>query len=76
MWIKINTIDIVKSFVEICSRYKKSDIDVIQDRYVINGKSILGIFSLNLVEQVNVNINSEDENTKAEFYNEIQKWRI
>lgn len=50
MKIRINTIDNVKDFVSICSKYQDSDINVKQGRYIVNGKSILGIFSLNLVE--------------------------
>ncbi|MDE6434566.1 MAG: HPr family phosphocarrier protein [Lachnospiraceae bacterium] len=73
---KLNTIDIVKDFVEICSKYKDSNIDVIQGRYIISGKSILGIFSLDLTEPVNIVIDSENENSKVSFYNEIQKWKV
>ena len=76
MMIMLNTIDIVKSFVDISSKYMDDNIDVIQGRYIINGKSILGIFSLNLTEPVNVIINSENEDYKVSFYKEIQKWGV
>lgn len=76
MTIRINTIDNVKDFVDICNKYEDSDIDVIQGKYVVNGKSVLGIFSLNLVDPVNVIIGSEDENSKIGFYNKIQKWEV
>lgn len=76
MQISISTIEDVKEFVSICSKYYDEDTIVKQNRYVVDGKSILGIFSLNLLEPVRVIINSENDNSKIGFYNEIQKWRV
>ncbi len=76
MKIRINTIDKVKSFVDMCNQYHGINIDVKQGRHVVNGKSILGIFSLNLVEPLSVIIDSEDENSKISFYNDILKWKV
>ena len=87
MKISINSIEKAKEFVSICSKYhdgdilvkqnkyQDSDIDVKQGRQIINGKSILGIFSLNLVEPVKVIMDSENDNSKIGFYNNIQKWK-
>lgn len=49
MKININTIEKAKEFVSICSKYHDGDILVKQNKYAVDGKSILGIFSLNLV---------------------------
>lgn len=76
MNIRLNTISDVKDFVEICSKYYDGEIDVIQGRHILDGKSILGIFSLNLLEPVKVIIDSENDNLKVAFYNDIRKWRI
>ena len=76
MNIRINTLDSVKDFVAICSKYQDSDIDVKQGRHIVDGKSVLGVFSLNLVEPVSVIIDSENENSKIGFYNNIQKWKV
>lgn len=73
MKIKLNTIDDLKNFVAICNKYESS-IDVNQGRYVINGKSILGVFSLNLMEELNIYIFTNDENIMDDFYDEISKW--
>lgn len=75
MTIELKTIQDVKDFVEISSKYDDSDIVVKQGRYKVNGKSILGIFSLNLLEPVKVIIDSDYGNSKISFYNNIQKWR-
>ena len=76
MKIKLNTINDVKKFVEISSKYQDSEIVIKQDRYSIDGKSILGIFSLNLLVPVKVIIDSENDNSKIVFYNEIQRWKV
>lgn len=76
MIIQLNTIEFVKTFVDICGKYNDCNIDVIQGRYIIDGKSILGIFSLDLIEPVNVVIDSKNENSRISFYNEIQKWEV
>lgn len=76
MTIELKTIQDVKDFVEISSKYHDSEIVIKQDRYVVDGKSILGIFSLNLLEAVKVIIDSENDNSKIAFYNNIHKWKV
>lgn len=76
MTIKLNTIEDVYNFASICTKYMSSNIDVIQDRQVINGTSILGIFSLDLLRTLKVIIGDKDDNKKIGFYNNIQKWRV
>lgn len=76
MKIELKTIQDVKSFVEISSKYYDIDIVVKQGRYKVDGKSILGIFSLNLLEPVKVIIESNNSNSKISFYNNIQKWKV
>lgn len=76
MKININTIEKAKEFVSICSKYHDVDILVKQNKYAVDGKSILGIFSLNLVEPVKVIMDSENDNSKIGFYGEIQKWKV
>lgn len=76
MTIELKTIQDVKNFVEISSKYHDSEIDVRQGRHVVDGKSILGIFSLNLLDAIKVIIDSENDNSKIAFYNNIQKWKV
>ena len=45
--ISLNSIDKVKSFVNAITQYE-FDFDLISGRYVIDAKSIMGIFSLDL----------------------------
>ena len=48
----------VKNFVSIVQKYSY-DIDLRSDRYVVDAKSILGIFSLDLSKPLNVEIHAE-----------------
>lgn len=56
----VNTIDKVKSFVNCNSKFD-GDVDVISGRYVIDGKSIMGMFSLDLARELSVIIESESD---------------
>ena len=56
--ISLNSIDKVKSFVNIISKYD-FDFDLISGRYVIDAKSIMGIFSLDLSKPIQLNIHDE-----------------
>lgn len=58
--ISLNSIDKVKSFVNDITRYD-SDFDLVSGRYVIDAKSIMGIFSLDLSKPINLSIHSEEK---------------
>ncbi len=75
MLIKLNTIDNVKEFVNICNKYD-ADIDVKQNKFTVDGKSILGIFSLNLMDQLDVYILTQDERVIQDFRQKISKWGV
>jgi len=75
MLIKLNTIDDVKEFVNICSKYE-ADVDVKQGKFTVDGKSILGIFSLNLIEGLSVYILTPDEKVAEDFKRKIFKWNV
>ena len=49
----------VKEFVKIASRYN-FDVDLRSGRYVVDAKSLLGIFSLDLAKPITVEIYGED----------------
>ena len=76
MRIKLNTINDVNSFVNTSTKYYEGDIDVKQGRQIIDGKSILGIFSLNLTQPIEISINTDNLNTERDFYIFIKKWEV
>ena len=57
--ISLNSIDKVKSFVNSISQFDY-DFDLISGRYVIDAKSIMGIFSLDLSKPIDLAIHSTD----------------
>lgn len=59
--INLGAVDRVKRFVNIVSKYEY-DFDLVSGRYVIDAKSIMGIFSLDLSKNITLNIHAEDEN--------------
>ncbi len=56
--ISLNSIDKVKAFVNDISKYD-FDFDLVSGRYVIDAKSIMGIFSLDLSKPIDLNIHAE-----------------
>ena len=57
--ISLNSIDKVKSFVNDISRFDY-DFDLVSGRYVIDAKSIMGIFSLDLSKPIELNIHADE----------------
>ena len=49
----------VKDFVNIVSKYD-FDIDLVSGRYVVDAKSIMGIFSLDLTKPIQVDLHTDD----------------
>lgn len=58
--ISLNSIDKVKSFVNEITKYD-NDFDLVSGRYVIDAKSIMGIFSLDLSTPIDLNIHADGE---------------
>lgn len=55
--ISLNSIDKVKAFVNDLTRFDE-DFDLVSGRYVIDAKSIMGIFSLDLSRPIDLNIHA------------------
>lgn len=58
--ISLNSINKVKSFVNDLTKFD-TDFDLISGRYVIDAKSIMGIFSLDLSRPIDLNIHAEGD---------------
>ncbi len=57
--ISLNSIDKVKSFVNELVKFADVDFDLVSGRYVIDAKSIMGIFSLDLSKPIDLNIHAD-----------------
>lgn len=58
--ILVGTIDNVKKLCAIATN-SEYDIDLVSGRYVIDAKSIMGIFSLDLSKVIEIHVHTEDE---------------
>ncbi|MBO5574000.1 MAG: HPr family phosphocarrier protein [Clostridium sp.] len=57
--ISLNSIDKVKSFVNDLTKFN-TDFDLVSGRYVVDAKSIMGIFSLDLSKPIDLNIQADE----------------
>ena len=68
--IRLSTIADVRDFVNIVAAYD-GDIDLISGRYVVDGKSIMGIFSLDLLAPIKLTIYSDNH---EKLLNQVEKF--
>ena len=71
--VNINNIEKVKRFVSDALSFK-SDIDILDGRYIIDGKSIMGVFSLDLSKDILVKIYSDDKKEITRFNTVMAKY--
>ncbi len=57
--VSLKSINAVKDFVNIVNKYD-FDVDLTSGRYVVDAKSIMGIFSLDLAKPIKVDVYSDD----------------
>lgn len=72
--ISLNSIDKVKSFVNEINRFD-FDFDLVSGRYVIDAKSIMGIFSLDLSKAIDLNIHADGDKLD-EVLKVLESYRI
>ena len=70
--IMLNSINDVKNFVNTVNKYD-FDVDLTSGRYVVDAKSIMGIFSLDLSKPIKVEVFSDDS---AAFMEEMKPFVI
>ncbi|MFA7637281.1 MAG: HPr family phosphocarrier protein [Monoglobales bacterium] len=68
--IMLSSIEDVKKFVNLVNTYE-FDVDLVSGRYVVDAKSIMGIFSLDLSNKIKVEIQSDDCD---KFLSELQEF--
>lgn len=64
--LKLNSLDEVKKFIDITSRYGEN-LTLDNGRYVVDAKSILGIFSMDLSKPVILVCDSEVDELKKDL---------
>lgn len=71
--INLNNVNKVKEFVNITSQFE-GDVDLVSGRYIIDAKSIMGIFSLDLSKTIQLHINSDDNDAINSYIKSIDKY--
>lgn len=70
----LSSINDVKDFVNNVSRYD-FDVDLTSGRYVVDAKSIMGIFSLDLSKPILVEVHSDSE-VADEFVDSLSRYIV
>ena len=68
--IKFNTIVQIQNFVNDMSRFL-SDVDLTSGKYVVDAKSVIGVFSLNLAQPIGLTAEGEDEDKVIEAVKDL-----
>ena len=71
----INTIDKAKKFAQTCEHYS-CDIDLSHGRYMIDAKSIMGIFAFDLTKVLTVTIHTSDTEEQKRFNEEMRDFKV
>ena len=73
--INLGSIDKVKSFVNDITKFD-SDFDLVSGRYVIDAKSIMGIFSIDLTRTLCLKIHSDNVDECEEIKDMIKRFIV
>ena len=73
--IQLSSVNDVKEFVSAVS-FCGCDIDIAADRYIIDAKSIMGIFSLDLSKPLELRIISDDESEISDVLGKIERFIV
>lgn len=73
--IQITTIDQIKGFINDVSRISE-DMDIRSGRHIIDAKSIMGLFSLNLSHPIDLIIYSEDSNRISDICAALKEYIV
>ena len=71
--IRLDTIRKVHDFVEIVTKFDE-EITIKSHRYEIDAKSIMAIFSLNLLKPITCCLYSNDKTVQTKFLNQIKDY--
>ena len=70
MKVKINDVNKIKQVCEVCNQFV-DDVYAISGNYRVNAKSILGLFSLDLSQEIDLVIDSYKDSVVSNFRKKI-----
>lgn len=74
--IKLKTVNDASLFTAKCNEYKEYDIDYLYNRFVIDGKSLMGILSTGLDKECFVEIHCDNEKICKQFRKDMKLWIV
>ena len=72
--IKLNTIEKVKDFVNRVTSFE-CDVDVLYRRYILDGKSIMALLSVDLMNPLKVVIHTDEYDELKRFYEMMEDFK-
>ena len=73
--ILLETLKSANEFVDVCEQFEE-EVDYKYNRYIIDGKSIMGILSCDLNKPAEVEILTDDPEVISSFEKAIEKWIV
>jgi len=73
--IKLVTIEDIRNFVNTLAKYSV-DLDLQSGRYTVDARSLMGIFSLDLIKPIDFIIHSDDEAIIAAVLEDVKNWLV
>lgn len=70
----LNDMNKMKRFIDKVFRFE-SNIDAVKERYVVNAKSVMGLFSLDLSEPIELRLYSANEDEMVKFINDMKEFQ-
>lgn len=70
--IKLNTINDIKAFVSVVNELEY-EVDVCSGRYVVDGRSIMGLFALDLSKELTLRAYTPE---LEDVYNSLRQWIV
>lgn len=73
--IRINTINDIRTFVDLAARCP-FEVDLASARYTVNGKSIMGVASLDKSKPLTVTMHADDDAQCADFVAQLKPFVV
>lgn len=73
--INLNSVEDIKKFIKVVTNFEE-DIDIISGRFVIDAKSIMGVFALDLSKPVEAQIITEDPKAIDKFTDAMKDFQV
>ena len=73
--ISLDSIDKVKTFVNDINRFN-AEFDLVSGRYIIDAKSIMGIFSLDISRPIDLNIHNAEQDQLDEIMEALKPYLV